>query len=51
MKYEWHVQGNYGCGWETVVVEETPDTAMEMLATYDHEEPKYPHRIIRVWVD
>ena len=48
--YEYEIQGCYGDGWDTLTTEETPEEAMEMLATYDHEEPKYPHRIIRVWV-
>ena len=43
---EWHVQGHYGQGWETVTVEETRQAAREQLKCYNDNEA-YPHRIIK----
>jgi hypothetical protein len=47
MKYEYHIQGNYGFGWETVTVEETKKAADETKRTYDQNE-RYPHRVKRM---
>ena len=47
-QYEYEVQGNYGQGWEMLTTEATPEDAAEQLATYDREEPQYPHRVKRV---
>ena len=44
---EWHTQGNYGCGWETVTIDETYAEARQMLRDYNENEPQYPHRIIK----
>ena len=43
---EWHVQGHYGQGWETVAVEETRQAAREQLKCYNDNEA-YPHRITK----
>lgn len=47
MTTEYHIQGNYGAGWETVTAEDDPDEARQRLTEYDENEPEYPHRIIR----
>lgn len=44
---EWHTQGDYGCGWETVTIDETYTEALQMLRDYDDNEPGIPHRIIK----
>ena len=45
---EWHTQGNYGCGWETVTIDENREDAEQMLRDYNENEPMYPHRIRKV---
>lgn len=47
-EYEWHTQGNYGCGWETVTIDENREDAEQMLRDYNENEPMYPHRIRKV---
>jgi len=44
---EWHTQGDYGYGWETVTVDVTYAEARQMLKDYRENEPQYPHRIIK----
>lgn len=44
---EYHTQGNYGCGWETVTIDETYAEAKQMYRDYEENEPQYPHRIIK----
>lgn len=44
---EYHTQGNYGCGWETVTIDETYAEARKMLRDYNENEPQYPHRVIK----
>jgi hypothetical protein len=44
---EWHTQGNYGCGWETVTIDDNKKDAMQMLRDYRENEPEYPHRLIK----
>ena len=44
---EYHVQGNYGCGWETVTIDETMAEAKQMLKDYNENECGIPHRIIK----
>ena len=44
---EWHTQGNYGCGWETVTIDDNKQDAMQMLRDYNENEPEYPHRLIK----
>jgi len=46
-EYEWHTQGNYGCGWETVTIDETYAEGKQMLRDYRENEPQYPHRLIK----
>jgi len=41
----WEVQGNYGCGWEGLTVEDTRKEARERLREYDSNELNWPHRI------
>ena len=43
---EWHVQGHYVHGWETIAVEETRQAARYQLKCYDENEA-YPHRIVK----
>ena len=49
-EYEWHTQGDYGCGWETVTIDSTLVEGKQMLKDYEENEPQYPHRLIRVRV-
>lgn len=42
---EWHTQGNYGCGWETVTIDDNYADAKQMLRDYNDNEPRYPHRM------
>ena len=44
---EWHTQGNYGCGWETVTIDDNYADAKQMLRDYNENEPQYPHRLIK----
>ena len=44
---QWHTQGNYGCGWETVTIDDNKQDAMQMLRDYNENEPQYPHRVIK----
>jgi hypothetical protein len=44
---EWHTQGNYGCGWETVTIDDNYADAKQMLRDYRENEPEYPHRLIK----
>lgn len=44
---EWHTQGDYGCGWETVTIDDNKADAMQMLRDYNENEPQYPHRLIK----
>ena len=44
---EWHTQGNYGCGWETVTIDDNYADAKQMLKDYNENEPQYPHRLIK----
>jgi len=44
---EWHTQGEYGCGWETVTIDDNKADAMQMLRDYELNEPEYPHRVIK----
>lgn len=44
---EWHTQGNYGHGWETVTIDETYAEAKQMLRDYNENERGVPHRIIK----
>jgi hypothetical protein len=41
---EYHIEGNYGQGWEMVTVEITYKEAKEQLKCYNENE-SYPHRI------
>ena len=41
------IQGNYGCGWETLLEEETLSDAKKQLRCYNENEANYPHRIKR----
>ena len=41
------IQGNYGCGWETLLEEETLSDAKTQLRCYNENEANYPHRIKR----
>ena len=44
---EWHTQGDYGLGWETVTIDSTYAEAKQMLRDYRENEPQYLHRIIK----
>ena len=44
---EYHTQGNYGCGWETVTIDDNYADAKQMLRDYRENEPEYPHRLIK----
>ena len=44
---EYHTQGNYGCGWETVTIDDNEADAKQMLRDYNKNEPQYPHRIVK----
>lgn len=39
------IQGDYGCGWETVCEEETLADAWKQLHCYNKNETQYLHRI------
>ena len=41
----WEIQGDYGCGWETVCEEDNRTDARKQLRCYEENERKYPHRI------
>jgi hypothetical protein len=41
---EFHIEGDYGKGWEMVTVEITYKEARDQLRCYNMNEP-YPHRI------
>lgn len=43
---EWHIEGNYGQGWECVNVETTRADGRRSLREYDQNEP-YPHRLVK----
>jgi len=43
---EWHVEANYGHGWECVNVELTRADGRRSLREYDENEP-YAHRLIK----
>lgn len=49
-KDEYHVQGNCGCGWETVTIDETMAEAKAMLRDYNENETMYPHRVRKIRV-
>ena len=44
---EYHTQGNYGCGWETVTIDDNKADARQMLRDYNENEPGIPHRIVK----
>ena len=44
---EWHVQGDYGMGWETVSIATTAAEGRRDLKDYRENEPQYPHRLIK----
>ena len=44
---EYHTQGNYGCGWETVTIDDNYRDAKQMYMDYEENEPQYPHRVIK----
>lgn len=44
---EWHTQGWYGCGWETVTIDDNRADARQMLRDYNENEPGIPHRLIK----
>lgn len=44
---EWHTQGNYGCGWETVTIDDNRKDGLQMLRDYRDNEPGIPHRLIK----
>ena len=46
-KDEWHTQGDYGDGWETVTIDESLAEARQMKRDYDENEPEYLHRIVK----
>ena len=46
-KDEYHTQSDYGCGWETVTIDDNYADAKQMLKDYRENEPQYPHRIIK----
>ena len=52
-KDEFQIQGNYGCGFECVTVEETWREAIATVKLYREEEPMYQHRlkIVRVPIE
>lgn len=41
------LQGNYGCGWESVLEEDKRKDAMERLKEYRENQPQYPHKVIK----
>lgn len=43
---EYHIEGNYGHGWEVVTVEDTYKEAKLRLREYNENEPN-PHRIMK----
>lgn len=44
-KDEYHIEGNYGYGWETVCVEETRQEAKVNLWLYRENEKEYQFRV------
>ena len=49
-KDEYHLQGDYGIGYETVTVDETMKESREMRKCYRENEPGIPFRIVKVRV-
>lgn len=43
----YNIMGNYGQGWEEVTAETDRKEARATLKEYDHNEPQYPHKIIK----
>ena len=43
---EWHIEGNYGQGWEIANVELTRADGRRSLREYDENEP-YAHRLVK----
>lgn len=41
------LQGNYGCGWESVLEEDKRKDAMERLKEYRENQPQYPLKVIK----
>ena len=39
------LQGNYGCGWECILEEDSIKEAEKQLLYYEKNEFQYPHRI------
>ena len=44
---EWHTQGDYGCGWETVTIADTREEGLRDLRDYRENERGIPHRLIK----
>lgn len=49
--YAYMVQGNYGYGWDDLVMEETMEDAKKTKQEYEENEPEYKHRIKTVTKD
>lgn len=44
---EYHTQGDYGCGWETVTIDDNLADARQMLRDYNENEIGIKHRIVK----
>lgn len=44
---EYHVEGNYGYGWEAVTYEDNYMDAVEMMKCYRENEKGIPFRVIK----
>lgn len=43
----WVLEGNYGCGWEYILEEDTRKEGMARLREYRENQPQYPVRLAK----
>ena len=45
--HEWVLQGNYGYGWDDVLVEDTRAEILVQVKCYRENDPETPYRVFR----